>query len=59
MGCDYLGPHLSSLEAIKDAAGGLPLVTWTVRTAEELRLAHEHSAAAIFEGFSAALAKSS
>jgi glycerophosphoryl diester phosphodiesterase len=58
MGCDYLGPHLSSLEAIKDATGGLPLVTWTVRTEEELRLAREHSAAPIFEGFSAALAKS-
>jgi glycerophosphoryl diester phosphodiesterase len=59
MGCDYFGPHLSSLEAVKDATGGLPLVTWTVRTAEELRLAREHSAAPIFEGFSAALAKSS
>jgi glycerophosphoryl diester phosphodiesterase len=58
MGCDYLGPHLSSLAAVKDAAGGLPLVTWTVRTPDELRLAREHSAAPIFEGFSAALAKS-
>jgi glycerophosphoryl diester phosphodiesterase len=59
MGCDYLGPHLSSLEAIKDATGGLPLVTWTVRTEDDLRLARDHSAAPIFEGFSAALAKSS
>ena len=59
MGCDYIGPHLSSLATVMDAAGGLPLVTWTVRTAEELRLAREHSAAPIFEGVSAALAKSS
>ena len=59
MGCDYIGPHLSSLATVMDAAGGLPLVTWTVRTAEELRQAREHSAAPIFEGFSAALAKSS
>ncbi len=58
MGCDYIGPHHSSLAAASAAAGGLPLVTWTVRTAEELRLAREHSAAPIFEGFSAALAKS-
>ena len=58
MGCDYVGPHHSSLAAAVGAAGGFPLVTWTVRTAEELRLACEHSAGPIFEGFSAALAKS-
>jgi glycerophosphoryl diester phosphodiesterase len=59
MGCDYVGPHHSSLPAAAGAAGGLPLVTWTVRTEAELRLAREHSAAPIFEGLSAALAKSS
>jgi glycerophosphoryl diester phosphodiesterase len=59
MGCDYIGPHHSSLAAASAAAGGLPLVTWTVRTEDELRLARKHSAAPIFEGFSAALAKSS
>jgi glycerophosphoryl diester phosphodiesterase len=58
MGCDYVGPHHSSLAVASAAAGGLPLVTWTVRSEAELRLAREHSAAPIFEGFSAALAKS-
>jgi glycerophosphoryl diester phosphodiesterase len=57
MGCDYLGPHLSSLGTVSGGAGGLPLVTWTVRTPDELRLARGHSAAPIFEGLSAALAK--
>jgi glycerophosphoryl diester phosphodiesterase len=59
MGCDFVGPHHSSLAVASAAAGGLPLVTWTVRTEEELRLAREHSAGPIFEGLSAALAKSS
>jgi glycerophosphoryl diester phosphodiesterase len=58
MGCDFIGPHHSSLAPVSAAAGGLPLVTWTVRSVAELRLAREHSAAPIFEGFSAALAKS-
>jgi glycerophosphoryl diester phosphodiesterase len=57
MGCDYVGPHHSSLAAAAAASGGLSLVTWTIRTPEELRLAYEHSAAPIFEGFSPALAK--
>lgn len=59
MGCDFVGPHHSSLAIAAVAAGGLPLVTWTVRSEEQLRLAREHSAAPIFEGISAALAKSS
>ena len=59
LGCDYIAPHHSALEAIVDAAGGLPLVTWTVRTAEELALARKHGAAPIFEGFTPALAMSS
>jgi glycerophosphoryl diester phosphodiesterase len=57
MGCDFVGPHHSSLAVAAAASGGLPLVTWTVRTEDELRLAREHSAAPIFEGISAALAK--
>jgi glycerophosphoryl diester phosphodiesterase len=58
MGCDYLGPHVTALETIAAAAGGLPLVTWTVRTADDLRLARRHSAAPIFEGIGPALAMS-
>lgn len=58
MGCDYLGPHFTSLETVWGAAGGLPLVTWTVRDGEALALAKRHSAGPIFEGFSPALAKS-
>ncbi len=57
MGCDYLAPHHTSLGTAALASGGLPLVTWTVRTASELALARNHGAAAIFEGFSPDLAK--
>jgi len=59
MGCDYLAPHFSSLAVAEETAGGLPLVTWTIREPEGLELARKHSAAPIFEGFSAALAKPS
>lgn len=58
MGCDYVAPHHSILAQMEKAAGGLPMVTWTVRTPEELQLARKHGAAPIFEGFSPALAKS-
>jgi glycerophosphoryl diester phosphodiesterase len=58
MGCDYIGPHISILETIADVSGGLPLVTWTVRTGEELAHARKHGAAPIFEGMNAALAMS-
>ena len=58
MGCDYVAPHHSVLDVMEAAAGGLPMVTWTVRTAEELALARKHGAAPIFEGFAADLAKS-
>jgi len=58
MGCDYLGPHFTSLEAVSSVSGGLPLVTWTVRDSEALALAKRFAAASIFEGFSPALAKS-
>ena len=58
MGCDYVAPHHSVLDVMEAAAGGLPMVTWTVRTAEELALARKHGAAPIFEGFSPALAMS-
>lgn len=56
MGCDYVAPHHSVLAAMEEAAGGLPMVTWTVRTTEELALARKYGAAPIFEGFSSALA---
>lgn len=59
LGCDYIAPHHSALAIVADASGGLPLVTWTVRTLEELALARKHGAAPIFEGFSPALAMSS
>ncbi len=59
LGCDYIAPHHSALEAVVETAGGLPLVAWTIRTPEQLALARKHGAAPIFEGFSAALAKSS
>jgi glycerophosphoryl diester phosphodiesterase len=57
LGCDYIAPHHSILAAMNKASGGLPLVTWTVRTAEELQLARKHGAAPIFENMSPALAK--
>jgi glycerophosphoryl diester phosphodiesterase len=57
MGCDYLAPHISSLATVHRHAGGLPLVTWTLRDPDELQLARKHGAAPIFEGFSPDLAK--
>lgn len=57
LGCDFIGPHTSVLDTIAPAAGGLPLVTWTVRTPDELSLARKHGAAPIFEHISPALAK--
>ena len=57
MGCDYIGPHHSVLDTVAPAAGGLPLVTWTVRTPDELAVARKHGAAPIFEHLSPALAK--
>ena len=56
LGCDYVAPHHSVLSAMQEAAGGLPMVTWTVRTPRELEIARKHGAAPIFEGFSAPLA---
>lgn len=57
LGCDYMVPHHSVLDTVAPAAGGLPLVTWTVRTPEELAVARKHGAAPIFEHLSPALAK--
>lgn len=56
LGCDYVAPHHSVLPVMQEAAGGLPMVTWTVRTPGELELARKHGAGPIFEGFSPALA---
>lgn len=58
LGCDYIAPHHSVLETVAEASGGLPLVTWTIRTEDELALARKHGAAPIFENISATLAKS-
>jgi len=58
MGCDFVAPHFSSLDVAAPLAGGLPLVTWTVRDERQLSLSRKHGAAPIFEGFSADLAKS-
>lgn len=57
IGCDYVAPHHSILAQMEAAAGGLPMVTWTIRTADELALARKYGAAPIFEGLSADLAK--
>lgn len=51
LGCDYIAPHHSALAPVASASGGLPLVTWTIRTPAELRLARDYGAAPIFEGF--------
>lgn len=56
LGVDYLAPHLSSLKQVGNAAIGLPLVTWTVRTSSDLASARKFSAAPIFEKISADLA---
>ena len=55
LGCDYIAPHHSALEPIASASGGLPLVTWTIRTENELQLARDYGAAPIFEGFAPSL----
>jgi glycerophosphoryl diester phosphodiesterase len=59
IGCDYLGPHHSSLDAVTAVVAQLPLVSWTVRTPEELALARRFGAAPIFEGMSAGVALAS
>jgi hypothetical protein len=56
MGCDYLAPHISSLVTVHCGSGGLPLVTWTLRSPHELETARKYRAAPIFEGFSPLLA---
>lgn len=53
LGCDYIAPHHSVLASIASASGGLPLVTWTIRTHAELQLARDYKAAPIFEGLAA------
>ncbi len=55
-GATYLAPHLSSLPAIAAAFPGIPLVTWTVWTPNDLAVARLHNAAPIFERISPALA---
>lgn len=58
LGCDYAGPHVSSLVAAKAAGLRLPLVTWTVRSLIDLDIARQFGGAPIFETISPALAKS-
>lgn len=58
LGCDYIAPHHSVLETVAGASGGLPLVTWTIRTDSELALARKHGAAPVFEAISPDLVKS-
>ena len=53
LGCDYIAPHHSALEPVASASGGLPLVTWTIRTQDELQITRDYGAAPIFEGFAA------
>lgn len=48
-GATYLAPHLSVLAAISAAFENIPLVTWTVRTNEDLALARRCGAGPIFE----------
>lgn len=57
LGCDYVGPHHSIIGTMAEAAGGLPMVCWTIRTADQLALAREYGAAPIFEGMHPDLAK--
>ncbi|MDZ4759477.1 MAG: glycerophosphodiester phosphodiesterase family protein [Alphaproteobacteria bacterium] len=56
-GCDYLAPHLTSLATAADAAGGMPLVSWTVGDPALLDLTRQHAAGPIFERFAPELAK--
>lgn len=49
LGCQYLGPHYTSLPAAR-AASALPLVTWTIKRPVQLKIAQDHAAAPIFEG---------
>jgi len=60
-GCAYIAPHHTSLAIVRETELGeeFPLVTWTVRTQDQLRLAIRHSAAPIFEGLAPTLAKPS
>lgn len=53
IGCDYLAPHHTSLQA---ARGPRTAITWTVRTEQDLSIARKHGVAPIFEGLSPALA---
>ncbi len=54
----YFAPHISTLDFISDQFGHVPQVTWTIRDLAQLAAARAGRAAPIFEGFSAALAKS-
>ena len=59
--CAFIAPHHTSLAIVRDTEPGeeFPLVSWTVRTEAQLRLAKRHSAASIFEGLAPGLAKPS
>lgn len=53
LGCAYLAPHHSSLQA---ARGARTAITWTARTEQDLSIARKHGVAPIFEGLNPALA---
>lgn len=57
-GATYLAPHLSVLAAVADAFRHVPLVTWTVRSDEDLALARRCGAGPIFEKIAPPLAMS-
>ncbi len=59
IGCDFLGPHHSSLETVAEARTRMPLVSWTIRSATELALARRHRAGPVFERFSTDVALAS
>lgn len=57
LGCNYLGPHISVLNAVSRRFEHLPRTVWTIRNLGDLAAVRAEYAAPIFEGFSPELAK--